>query len=249
MPVDKPKSGESLQDYLNYCIPIEIQAGKEQDQATAICSSIYRKEEMSKLRTSQEKFTAKLKYSQDFRGINLTNFGENSDACWDGYIQVGTKDLDGREVPDCRGPVDEMETQPQISSTYPGQGPTTSSLQEICPPATTDIALNLKNRKKAIDVAKYGPLNPNEPNEEYWEQKAEEFHSGDIQSAKKALCGNCVFFDITKSVLSCIEKGIGGTYAFDIIEAGQIGYCEAFDFKCAAERTCDAWVVGGPIVD
>jgi hypothetical protein len=145
--------------------------------------------------------------------------------------------------------IEKFEVQPTISSTYPGQGPTTSSLQEICPPATTDIALNLKNRKKAIDVAKYGPLNPNEPNEEYWEQKAEEFHSGDIQSAKKALCGNCVFFDITKSVLSCIEKGIGGPYPFDIIEAGQIGYCEAFDFKCAAERTCDAWVVGGPIKD
>jgi hypothetical protein len=128
MPLDAPKPGESLEDYLNYCIPVEIQAGKEQDQAAAICISTYKKQEMTKLRTSQEKFTAKLKYSQQFRGINLTNFGENSDACWDGYIQVGTKILDGREVPDCRGPVDEMETQPTISSTYPGQGPTTASL-------------------------------------------------------------------------------------------------------------------------
>jgi hypothetical protein len=25
-----------------------------------------------------------------------------------------------------------------------------------------------------------------------------------------------------------------------------LGYCEIFDFKCAASRTCDAWVVGGP---
>ncbi len=109
MPVDKPKPGETQDQYLKYCIPAEIQAGKEQDQAAAICISTYKKQEMSKLRTSQERFTAKLNYSQQFRGINLTNFGENSDACWDGYIQVGTKILDGREVPDCRGPVDEME--------------------------------------------------------------------------------------------------------------------------------------------
>jgi hypothetical protein len=27
---------------------------------------------------------------------------------------------------------------------------------------------------------------------------------------------------------------------------GRLGYCEIFDFKCAASRTCDAWVVGGP---
>ena len=29
-----------------------------------------------------------------------------------------------------------------------------------------------------------------------------------------------------------------------MIEAGDLGYCEIFDFKCAASRTCDAWVAG-----
>ena len=33
-----------------------------------------------------------------------------------------------------------------------------------CPPATKDIALNLKNRQQAIDIANYGPENPNELN-------------------------------------------------------------------------------------
>ena len=130
MPLDKPKPGETLQDYLNYCIPVEIQAGKEQDQATAICSSIYRREEMSKLRTSQEKFTAKLKYAQDFRGINLQPNGLE-DACWPGWTAVGTKQLDGRTVPNCvPDPNEELEAQPTIDSSYPGQGPTTASLQE-----------------------------------------------------------------------------------------------------------------------
>jgi len=30
------------------------------------------------------------------------------------------------------------------------------------------------------------------------------------------------------------------------IKLADLGYCEIFDFKCAASRTCDAWVVGGP---
>ena len=119
-----------------------------------------------------------------------------------------------------------------------------------CPTATKDIATNLKNRQNAIDTAHYGPLNPNEPNEEYWTAKADMFE-GDVEAAKKALCGNCSFFVQTKSILDCIAEGIGGDTKdeWNTIEAGDLGYCEAFDFKCAAKRTCDAWVVGGPITD
>jgi hypothetical protein len=115
-----------------------------------------------------------------------------------------------------------------------------------CPTATQDIATNLKNRQEAIDVANYGPLNPNEPNEAYWKAKSDMF-GGDLESAKKALCGNCAFFVQTKKILDCIANGINNTNEWDTIEAGDLGYCEAFDFKCAANRTCDAWVVGGPI--
>jgi hypothetical protein len=35
----------------------------------------------------------------------------------------------------------------------------------------------------------------------------------------------------------------------EVIEAGELGFCEIFDFKCAAKRTCAAWIVGGPITD
>ena len=121
-------------------------------------------------------------------------------------------------------------------------------LAEECPPETQDIKLNLANRQKAIDDANYGPQNPNEPNEDYWKKKADMFQ-GDIKDAKKALCGNCAFFDQTKTILDCIAEGIGGDDAWDTINAGDLGLCEAFDFKCAAERTCDAWVAGGPIKD
>jgi hypothetical protein len=149
------------------------------------------------------------------------------------------------------GLLEEAEAQPSISSTYPGEAAVDEKKKEKlaeCPEATQDVKINLENRQYAIDSADYGPLNPNEPNEGYWKAKAEQF-KGDVESAKKALCGNCAFFVQTKQMLDCIAGGINDTNEWDTIEAGDLGYCEAFDFKCAANRTCAAWVVGGPITD
>jgi len=116
-----------------------------------------------------------------------------------------------------------------------------------CPIATQDIKTNLANRQTAVDDANYGPANPNEPNEDYWKAKADEFQ-GDVVTAKKMLCGNCAAFDQRSKVLGCIKKGIGED-ASEVAIGGDLGYCEIFDFKCAAKRTCDAWIVGGPITD
>ena len=121
--------------------------------------------------------------------------------------------------------------------------------EQSCPRATSDIAVNLKNRQKAIDTAGYGPLNPKETNADFWSAKAERW---DVSSsdAKKQLCGNCAAFIRTEKMLECINSGLsagGENDAWDVIDAGELGYCEAFDFKCAASRTCDAWIVGGPI--
>jgi hypothetical protein len=153
----------------------------------------------------------------------------------------------------------EVFEQPSITSTYPGEAAVGKKEkyvspallvdeESVCPPATQNVELNLKNRQECIDVANYGPLNPNEPNEDYWKAKADMF-KGDVAAAKKSICGNCAFFVQTKAVLDCIAGGINDTNEWDTIEAGDLGYCEAFDFKCAANRTCDAWVVGGPITD
>jgi hypothetical protein len=150
------------------------------------------------------------------------------------------------------GVLQENEAQPSVASTYPGQAASGSVApallaEEGCPPATYDIKLNIENRQKCIDEANYGPLNPNEPNEEYWQAKADQFN-GSKEEAKKALCGNCAFFYRTPEILKCIAEGLGEEVdPYEAIEAGEIGYCEAYDFKCAASRTCDAWVVGGPI--
>lgn len=123
---------------------------------------------------------------------------------------------------------------------------------DACPPATLDLELNLKNRQYAIDKIGYGPLNPKEPNEEFWADKADRW-SIPIEDAKKSICGNCAVFNRTTKVLNCISEGLNEGAPTDewsaAIDQAELGYCEMLDFKCAASRTCDAWVVGGPITD
>jgi hypothetical protein len=122
---------------------------------------------------------------------------------------------------------------------------------ETCPPATLDIQLNLKNRQNAIDTVGYGPLNPAEPNEEFWQDKADRWNTTP-EETKKSVCGNCVFFDRRPQTLQCIETGLaeggsGDESAWGSIDQAELGYCTALDFKCAASRTCNAWAAGGPV--
>ena len=117
-----------------------------------------------------------------------------------------------------------------------------------CPVATQDIEVNLKNRQKAIDKAQYGPMNPNEPNSQYWRDMGARWRVSGEQ-AKKSRCGNCAAFNQKQSMLDCIEQGLGEEDDWSAVDAGDLGFCEIFDFKCAALRTCAAWVTGGPITD
>lgn len=123
---------------------------------------------------------------------------------------------------------------------------------EGCPIATQDIGVNLENRQTAIDTANYGPLNPMEPNRVFWMRLADKWSVTQAE-AQKSRCGNCAAFNQTTKVLDCIDQGLaaGGATGdeWDTVDAGDLGYCEAFDFKCASSRVCDAWIVGGPIVD
>jgi len=120
-----------------------------------------------------------------------------------------------------------------------------------CPPATQDIEINLENRQNAIDNVGYGPLNPKQPNDAFWQDKADKWKTT-IEEARTTTCATCVFFVRTPKMLDCIETGIaqGGSLKVDAdaaIDQAELGYCEALDFKCAASRTCNAWAVGGPI--
>jgi hypothetical protein len=118
--------------------------------------------------------------------------------------------------------------------------------EQSCPMPTQDITLNLKNRAKAITSAAYGPENPKLPNSAFWQKKADQWDVS-AEDAKKSRCGNCAAFNVSDKIKQCIAQGIGmEADPWGTIKLADLGYCEIFDFKCAASRTCDAWVVGGP---
>jgi len=91
MPIPKPSGGETQNDYVGRCMH---EIGTEYDtneQAVAICINTYQKGTMSK--TKEQRVADKLS------GIYLLEGLEG--ACWPGYEAIGTKILDGREVPNC----------------------------------------------------------------------------------------------------------------------------------------------------
>ena len=141
---------------------------------------------------------------------------------------------------------------PGASEEIPQEGEVEDFNGASCPVATQDVAVNLANRQTAIDSAHYGPLNPNQPNKVFWMALADKWSVTEEQ-AQASRCGNCAAFNQTSAIKNCIEQGLaaGGATGneWDTVNAGDLGYCEAFDFKCASNRTCDAWIVGGPITD
>lgn len=119
-----------------------------------------------------------------------------------------------------------------------------------CPEPTQDIDLNLENRQKAINEYMYGPADPSNPGN-FWEEIALVWKEDDLNEVKSMRCGNCAAFNVTTRMKKCIEKGFDdpGEDDMDTVEAGELGYCQFLNFKCAAKRTCKAWVTGGPIKD
>ena len=89
MPINV-KSGESEKEFVERCIPIEIGYGKSADVAAGICYSIYQNRNM----TTQQRVNQKI---ADLKKEELIT----PNPCQSGYIAIGTKIKDGREVPNC----------------------------------------------------------------------------------------------------------------------------------------------------
>lgn len=113
--------------------------------------------------------------------------------------------------------------------------------------ALADIELNTKNRNQTAQEDGYGPLNPNDDrgSKAFWEAKAKMWNTT-AEAAKQSTCGNCAAFNQTKPVLDKIAEGLGPE-GKTISQLANLGFCEIWEFKCAADRTCDVWLVGGPI--
>jgi hypothetical protein len=96
MPIPNVNKNESEEEYVSRCIG-ELYDEYGQEQGAAICYNTYRKE----VGMSGERLVlSKLNQMNKYRGINLAE-GGLEDACWPGYEAIGTKDLDGRTVPNC----------------------------------------------------------------------------------------------------------------------------------------------------
>ena len=120
----------------------------------------------------------------------------------------------------------------------------TEKTAKQCPAPTQDVSLNTANRDRAIraDFIKYGPLNVEKPGD-YWEKIADKWDT-DVEAAKKSKCANCVAFDISERMLTCIP---GKTSEPVADEDGKLGYCWMHHFKCHSARSCNTWAAGGPI--
>jgi len=121
-----------------------------------------------------------------------------------------------------------------------------------CPTATGDVQENLKNRNHAIKEYGYGPMNPELSNDKFWKKLATLWDVSP-EEAQASRCGNCAAFIQTPKMMECITSGITGDEDFEkpdaeaMVDAANLGYCQLFHFKCAGSRTCDAWLIGGPI--
>ena len=102
MPIPSPQSGESQDEFVSRCIG-ELYNEYGQEQASAICYTKYR-ENMN----TESKVLSRIKKFRDdeLKGIRLQENGEpveliDPNPCWTGYEAIGTKVVDGKEVPNC----------------------------------------------------------------------------------------------------------------------------------------------------
>jgi len=107
MPIPVPTPKETQNDYVGRCMTEIASEYDTNEQAVAICISTYQKGTMSK--STEQRVADKLS------GIHLLEGLE--DACWDGYVAIGTKDLDGKEVPNCV-PIKEEAAKVQMEKEY-----------------------------------------------------------------------------------------------------------------------------------
>jgi hypothetical protein len=115
--------------------------------------------------------------------------------------------------------------------------------------ALTDLDLNTKNRDMTTKHDGYGPLNPMDKkgSKAFWEDKAKMWNTT-VEAAMEARCGNCAAFNQAPAIMKKMAEGLGPA-GEKIQDLSNLGFCELFEFKCAGGRTCNKWLVNGPITE
>lgn len=85
MPIPSPNRFKDKDSFIQKCMEVEVGSGKDQDQAFAICNTTWENRNMS----------------SEKRVLSKINKFITPNPCQDGYIAIGTKIKDGREVPNC----------------------------------------------------------------------------------------------------------------------------------------------------
>lgn len=151
--------------------------------------------------------------------------------CWKGYKPVGTKKKRGKVVPNCVP--ESIEEGYDVNSKHYK--------------ALTDLDLNTKNRDMTTQNDGYGPLNPMDVkgSKAFWEAKAKMWKTT-TEAAMEARCRNCAAFNQAPAIMKKMAEGLGPA-GEKIQDLANLGFCELFEFKCAGDRTCNKWLVNGPI--
>jgi hypothetical protein len=115
--------------------------------------------------------------------------------------------------------------------------------------ALTDLDLNTKNRDMTTKHDGYGPLNPMDKkgSKAFWDEKAKMWNTT-TEAAMEARCGNCAAFNKSPAIMKKMAEGLGPA-GDKIQDLADLGFCELFEFKCAGTRTCNKWLVNGPIIN
>lgn len=93
-----PSKGEHQVDFLPRCISAMIDEGKPQDQAVAMCYSMWEQAHQAvKLGFDPSALPPYVEQAPKKKGEKFIE----PNPCWEGYEAYGTKILDGKEVPNC----------------------------------------------------------------------------------------------------------------------------------------------------
>lgn len=108
--------------------------------------------------------------------------------------------------------------------------------------------VNVANHLLAIKYEALGPLDPREPNPEFWTLKAEKWQVLEGE-ARTRLCMNCAHYDNSPEIVEYMQNTWTPIKLQELpidpapvdIPGDLSACCTRWTITCTAMRTCDAW--------
>ena len=108
--------------------------------------------------------------------------------------------------------------------------------------------VNIANHLLAMKYEALGPIDPREPNQEYWAAKAEKWQVLEGE-ARTRLCMNCAHYDNSPEIVEYMQSTWTPIKLQELpidpapvdIPGDLSACCTRWTITCTAMRTCDAW--------